>query len=70
MFTNKELYDLIELYFKAHKFDTLLLICRACGIRNFQSENDTTSINCKKVSLQSLRKVCKMTIYQKKNLDD
>ena len=68
--SNKELYSRIESYFKAHNFNTSLLSCGACGIRNFESENDTASMKYTRVFLESLPEVYKMNSYQKKNLDD
>ena len=68
--SDKELYSRIESYFKAHNFNTSLLSCGACGIRNFESENDTASMKYTRVFLESLPEVYKMNSYQKKNLDD
>ena len=70
MLIDKELQNRIESYFKAHNFDTSLLSCGACGIRNYESENDTASIKYTRVSLESLLKVYAITTYQMKNLDD
>ena len=68
--TDKELYNWIESYFKAHNFDTSLLSCGACGICNFELQNDTASIKYTRVSLESLPKVYEITSSQMKNLND
>ena len=70
MLTDKELYNQIESYFKAHNFSTSLLSCGACGIREFESENDTASIQYTKVTLESLPEVYKMNSIDKKKLHD
>ena len=70
MLTDKELYNRIESYFKAHNFSTSLLSCGACGIREFESENDTASIQYTKVTLESLPEVYKMNSIDKKKLHD
>lgn len=36
MLTDKELYNRIESYFKAHNFSASLLSCGAYGIREFE----------------------------------
>ena len=61
MLSDKERYDRIEAYFNAHNFNAQLLSCGACGICNFESDNDTATIEYVKVSLESLPNVYKMT---------
>ena len=68
--SDKELYDRIEAYFNAHNFNAQLLSYGACGIRNFESDNNTTTIEYVKVSLESLLKAYKTTRSQIKHLDD
>ena len=58
--SDKEIYDRIESYFKAHNFSASLFSCGACGIREFESENESASIQYTKVTLESLPKVYKM----------
>ena len=64
MLTDKELYNQIESYLKTHNFDILLLSCGACGIRNFELQNNTVSIKYIRVSLELLPNVYVMTTYQ------
>ena len=70
MLSDKECYDRIEAYFNAHNFNAQLLSCGACGIRNFESENDTATIEYLKVSLESLPKAYEISSSQVKRLDD
>ena len=70
MLTDKELYNRIESYFKAHSFSASLLSCGACCIREFELENDTTSIQYTKVTLESLLEVYKMNSIDQKKLGD
>ena len=70
MLSDKERYNRIESYFNAHNFNAQLLSCGACGIRNFESENHTATIEYVKVSLESLPKAYEMSSSQVKHLDD
>ena len=65
MLSNKEQYNIIESYFNVQ-----LLSCGACGICNYESDNDTATIEYIKVSLESLPKAYEMTSSQMKRLDD
>ena len=68
--SDKEQYEILEAYFNAHNFNAQLLSYGACGIRNFESDNDTATIKYVKVLLESLPKAYEMTSSQIKCIDN
>ncbi|KAL3931624.1 MAG: hypothetical protein SGBAC_011222 [Bacillariaceae sp.] len=57
--TDKELYAVSEKFYKAHDFNARMYSCGTCGIRQFESVNESATIEYHKVVLESLPDVYK-----------